>query len=225
MLPGIRKRDACGLLSGEVAFSLPQEVRQDELLPDVLVFPPATDLHDHPLVKTGGLVLQASSQPLFWHFLLLTDAAVLLLEDMESPSFDTTRLRLGGCAYGVLLPRSQKRPACPLTRLPQRRAGPSPTPAQLQATKQPTWQVTPAAYPLICRSNDCVGHAQVVDGSGPPLSMPLCFKKQPVGAASDSTCGRALRTAARRNLRAPLRSRHPRTSHLLFPTRLWSVQP
>lgn len=32
----------------------------DELLPDVLVFPPGTDLHDHPLVQQGVLVLQVS---------------------------------------------------------------------------------------------------------------------------------------------------------------------
>ncbi len=31
---------------------------QDELLPDVLLFPPATDMHDHPLVKNSCLILQ-----------------------------------------------------------------------------------------------------------------------------------------------------------------------
>ena len=30
----------------------------DRLLPDVLAFPEGTDLHDHPLVKDGRLVLQ-----------------------------------------------------------------------------------------------------------------------------------------------------------------------
>jgi putative methyltransferase len=30
----------------------------DPLLPDVLVFPPGTDLHDHPLVQQGLLILQ-----------------------------------------------------------------------------------------------------------------------------------------------------------------------
>lgn len=30
----------------------------DPLLPDVLVFPPRVDLHDHPLVKDGSLILQ-----------------------------------------------------------------------------------------------------------------------------------------------------------------------
>ena len=31
----------------------------DALLPDVLLFPPGTDLHDHPLVKDSRLILQA----------------------------------------------------------------------------------------------------------------------------------------------------------------------
>ena len=30
----------------------------DEHLPDVLVFPPGTDLHDHPLYVSGHIVLQ-----------------------------------------------------------------------------------------------------------------------------------------------------------------------
>lgn len=32
----------------------------DPLLPDLLRFPPGTDLHDHPLVEEGTLILQAS---------------------------------------------------------------------------------------------------------------------------------------------------------------------
>jgi len=31
----------------------------DDLLPDVLQFPAGTDLHDHPLVADGRLILQA----------------------------------------------------------------------------------------------------------------------------------------------------------------------
>jgi hypothetical protein len=41
----------------------------DPLLPDVLVFPPGTDLHDHPLVQQGVLILQASCQRLLLVFL------------------------------------------------------------------------------------------------------------------------------------------------------------
>ena len=32
----------------------------DRHLPDVLAFPQGTDLHDHPLVKDGRLILQVS---------------------------------------------------------------------------------------------------------------------------------------------------------------------
>lgn len=35
-----------------------QAVHVDDLLPDVLLFPPGTDLHDHPLVLDGRLILQ-----------------------------------------------------------------------------------------------------------------------------------------------------------------------
>ena len=34
----------------------------DSLLPDVLVFPQRADLHDHPLVKNGSLILQVITQ-------------------------------------------------------------------------------------------------------------------------------------------------------------------
>ena len=30
----------------------------DQMLPDVLLFPAGSDLHDHPLVTSGSLVLQ-----------------------------------------------------------------------------------------------------------------------------------------------------------------------
>lgn len=38
-----------------------QEPLVDELLPDVLMFPPGTDLHDHPLVQQGVLILQVGT--------------------------------------------------------------------------------------------------------------------------------------------------------------------
>lgn len=38
-----------------------QKVTVDELLPDVLFFPAGSDLHDHPLVTDGSLILQV------WH--------------------------------------------------------------------------------------------------------------------------------------------------------------
>ena len=35
-----------------------QEAQVDQMLPDVLLFPAGSDLHDHPLVTNGSLVLQ-----------------------------------------------------------------------------------------------------------------------------------------------------------------------
>ena len=35
-----------------------QDVSKDDLLADVLIFPTGTDLHAHPLVANGSLVLQ-----------------------------------------------------------------------------------------------------------------------------------------------------------------------
>ena len=40
---------------------------QDELLPDLLVFPPQTDLHSHPLVESGSLILQVHFHYLYYH--------------------------------------------------------------------------------------------------------------------------------------------------------------
>ena len=43
-----------------------QQAEVDQLLPDVLLFPAGSDLHDHPLVANGSLVLQVrllSMQP------------------------------------------------------------------------------------------------------------------------------------------------------------------
>lgn len=36
-------------------------VSRDPLIPELLVLPPGTDLHDHPLVGDGGLVLQSKA--------------------------------------------------------------------------------------------------------------------------------------------------------------------
>lgn len=38
-----------------------RNVTIDEHLPELLVFPPGTDLHDHPLVESGALILQSKS--------------------------------------------------------------------------------------------------------------------------------------------------------------------
>ena len=36
-------------------------MRVDTLLPELLVFPPGSDLHDHPLVESGALILQSKA--------------------------------------------------------------------------------------------------------------------------------------------------------------------
>ena len=41
----------------------------DSLLPDLLVFPPGTDLHDHPLVASAALVLQSKASAMPAHAL------------------------------------------------------------------------------------------------------------------------------------------------------------
>lgn len=59
----ISVEDALQLLAREEAHEAqsPPAVHRDEHLPDVLCFPPGTDLHDHPLVQNGSLVLQGKS--------------------------------------------------------------------------------------------------------------------------------------------------------------------
>lgn len=39
-----------------------EAVKQDPVIPNLLVFPPGTDLHDHALVKDGRLILQVRSR-------------------------------------------------------------------------------------------------------------------------------------------------------------------
>lgn len=56
--PARGKRDGSGGAGAGAAAAAVQQVAVDELLPDLLVFPPGTDLHDHPLVESGVLVLQ-----------------------------------------------------------------------------------------------------------------------------------------------------------------------
>lgn len=35
-----------------------EQVKKDDLIPDLLILPPGTDLHDHPLVTSGNVFLQ-----------------------------------------------------------------------------------------------------------------------------------------------------------------------
>ncbi|KAK4274550.1 hypothetical protein QN277_017753 [Acacia crassicarpa] len=47
--------------SALLALSKKYTVKKDELLPDLLVLPSGTDLHDHPLVKNGRIFLQGKA--------------------------------------------------------------------------------------------------------------------------------------------------------------------
>lgn len=47
--------------SALVEFKKQYEVCQDAMVPDLLIFPPRTDLHDHPLVKSGSVFLQGKA--------------------------------------------------------------------------------------------------------------------------------------------------------------------
>jgi 25S rRNA (cytosine2278-C5)-methyltransferase len=61
----------------ELAMTFP-EVRGDPVLPRVLRFPPKTDLHSHPLVESGALVIQdrASCLPVTALFHTVSDSGV-----------------------------------------------------------------------------------------------------------------------------------------------------
>ncbi|CAA6666197.1 unnamed protein product [Spirodela intermedia] len=47
--------------SAIVALDKEYAVKKDDMVPDLLVLPPGTDLHDHPLVKNGSVFLQGKS--------------------------------------------------------------------------------------------------------------------------------------------------------------------
>ncbi|KAI8812524.1 S-adenosyl-L-methionine-dependent methyltransferase [Cladochytrium replicatum] len=68
-----------------------KSVMVDTHIPDVLVFPAATDLHDHPLVTTGSLVLQdkASCLPAF---VLSPPQNSVVIDACAAPGNKTTHL-------------------------------------------------------------------------------------------------------------------------------------
>lgn len=58
----------------------------DELLPDVLVFPAGTDLHDHHMVQAGVLILQVSHPSMMTKAdFIATALCVELLRSMLHP--------------------------------------------------------------------------------------------------------------------------------------------
>lgn len=58
---GRKRSKQCHTEQAAVTEPEQQLVHIDDLLPDVLVFPPGTDLHDHPLVQQGVLILQSKA--------------------------------------------------------------------------------------------------------------------------------------------------------------------
>ncbi|RUP22828.1 NOL1/NOP2/Sun domain family, member 5 [Jimgerdemannia flammicorona] len=59
----------------------PKTIRKDHHLPDLLVFPPNTDLHDHPLYLSGDIILQVNRPstpfPFSTHHLILTSVSAM----------------------------------------------------------------------------------------------------------------------------------------------------
>ncbi|KAK9907331.1 hypothetical protein WJX75_001613 [Coccomyxa subellipsoidea] len=70
---------------------LGKQVSADELLPDVLLFPAATDLHDHPLVKSSCLILQSKASCMPAHA-LAPEPGWDVLDACAAPGNKTTHL-------------------------------------------------------------------------------------------------------------------------------------
>ncbi|KAG1662267.1 hypothetical protein FOA52_002156 [Chlamydomonas sp. UWO 241] len=76
------------------------DVRVDKLLPDLLAFPPGTDLHDHPLVTEGVLILQSKASCMPAHA-LAPCAGWTVLDCCAAPGNKTTHVAaLLGAAGG-----------------------------------------------------------------------------------------------------------------------------
>ncbi|BDA47879.1 probable 28S rRNA (cytosine-C(5))-methyltransferase [Coccomyxa sp. Obi] len=73
------------------AAELGQQVTVDDLLPDVLLFPPASDLHDHPLVKSSCLILQSKASCMPAHA-LAPQPGWDVLDACAAPGNKTTHL-------------------------------------------------------------------------------------------------------------------------------------
>lgn len=67
------------------------KVREDPLLPDLLVFPPGTPLHDHPLVLAGQLILQSKASCLPAHA-LAPQPGWRVIDACAAPGNKTTHL-------------------------------------------------------------------------------------------------------------------------------------
>lgn len=135
-----------------------KQVSVDELLPDVLLFPAATDLHDHPLVTGSCLILQV--RRCSHHLLSLcrcpdtrkcTCCCVQCAEE-HNP--------MGMLRFSCAGHRARRR-ACRHMHWPLNLAGMCWTPAQLRATRPPILQVQACmmhfspAFSLSCTRKPC----------------------------------------------------------------------
>lgn len=68
-----------------------QLAQRDGLLPDLLCFPPGTDLHDHPLVASGALVLQSKASCMPAHA-LAPQPGWAVVDGCAAPGNKTTHL-------------------------------------------------------------------------------------------------------------------------------------
>ncbi|KAK9806991.1 hypothetical protein WJX72_009771 [[Myrmecia] bisecta] len=83
--------------------SLGADVHVDDLLPDLLVFPPRTDLHAHPLVQNGSWVLQSKASCMPAHA-LAPESSWTVLDACAAPGNKTTHLAaLLGPGFGKVL--------------------------------------------------------------------------------------------------------------------------
>ncbi|KAK9819564.1 hypothetical protein WJX81_004895 [Elliptochloris bilobata] len=121
---GCAARARVNLLRGSVADALawlsappaPHEhwahavVRLDELLPDVLLFPAGTDLHDHPLVLDGRLILQSKASCMPAHA-LRPEPGWTVLDACAAPGNKTTHIAalMGGIGRVLAFDKDARR--------------------------------------------------------------------------------------------------------------------
>lgn len=66
-------------------------IEVDSLLPDLLLLPPGTDMHDHPLVANGSLILQSKSSCMPAHA-LAPQPGWTVIDACAAPGNKTTHL-------------------------------------------------------------------------------------------------------------------------------------
>lgn len=97
-------------LSHQKLATLGNKATVDELLPDVLLFPAGTDLHDHPLVTSGSLILQSKASCLPAHA-LAAQPGWQVVDACAAPGNKTTHVAalMGGKGSVLAFDRDPKR--------------------------------------------------------------------------------------------------------------------